>query len=382
MNHRERFFAALDLNEPDYVPVTDLGMDPPIVESILNKDLGLGNTKLGWNVSLSSTGMTSAWQSAINYRKSLVEACIKLGFDGVPALSDYSIVSKKYAPRFIDHARFVDQWGRIMQSSERAKTTYFVGGIINNEEDLDRIELPDASDPDIVEMMDEILKPLRKTDVAIMGQVHSGWHLAFQARGGIDKIAIDFYKNPTFARKLINKYAEAFQKLAHAMIEAGVEVLWVTDDYADNNGPLVHPKLIREYDLPNLRAMVNLGKKHNVPVLKHSDGNLYRIIDDLIDTGIRGLHPIEPGAMDLGDVKERYGHRICLLGSVDMRYVLPFGNEEDVRREVRRCIDEAGKGGGYILTSSNSLHADVKPQNIFVMVDEARKYGKYPLQRT
>jgi uroporphyrinogen decarboxylase len=94
------------------------------------------------------------------------------------------------------------------------------------------------------------------------------------------------------------------------------------------------------------------------------------------------LHPIEPRIMDLKDVKERYGHRICLLGSVDMRYVLPFGNEEDVRKEVRRCIDSAGKGGGYILTSSNSLHSDVKPENIFFMVDEARRYGKYPLHST
>ncbi|MGQ9781394.1 MAG: uroporphyrinogen decarboxylase family protein [Nitrososphaeria archaeon] len=379
MNRHERFFTALELKEPDYVPVTDLGMDPPIVEAILNRELGLGLTKFGWNVSFASD-KTSAWESAISYRRNLFEACMKLGFDGVPALSDYSIVTKKYTPNFIDRARFVDQWGRIMQTSERAKTTYFVGGVIGNEEDIDKIELPDASEPDIIEMMDEILKPIKKEDVVIMGQVHSGWHLAFQARGGIDKISLDFYRNPGFVKRLMNKYAETLHKLAEAMIKVGVEVLWVTDDYADNNGPLINPRLIREYDLPSLQKIVNIGKRYNVPVLKHSDGNLYVIVDDLIDTGIKGLHPIEPGAMDLADMKKRYGHKICLLGSVDMRYVLPFGNEQDVRKEVRRCIDSAGKGGGYILTSSNSLHSDVKPENVFIMVDEARKYGKYPLQ--
>lgn len=381
MNRRERFFTALELKEPDYVPVTDLGMDPPIVEAILKKNLGFGLTKFGGNMSSTAEKMTT-WLSAINYRSHLFEACKKLGFDGVPALSDYSIMTKKYVPKFIDQERFIDQWGRVMQTSERAKTTYFVGGIINNQEDLDAIELPNASDPDIIEMMDEILKPIKKEDIVIMGQVHSGWHLAFQARGGIDKIAIDFYRNPTFAKKILDKYAKTFQKLAEAMIKAGVEVLWVTDDYADNNGPLVHPKFLKEYDIPSLKAIVEMGKKYNVPVLKHSDGNLYKIIEDLIGTGIRGLHPIEPRIMDLKDVKERYGHRICLLGSVDMRYVLPFGNEEDVRKEVRRCIDSAGKGGGYILTSSNSLHSDVKPENILFMVDEARRYGKYPLRST
>jgi uroporphyrinogen decarboxylase len=85
--------------------------------------------------------------------------------------------------------------------------------------------------------------------------------------------------------------------------------------------------------------------------------------------------------MDLKDVKEKYGDKICLAGNVDCRYVLPYGSEEDVRKDVRRCIDAAGKGGGFILASSNSLHANVKIENIYVMVDEARKYGKYPLNR-
>jgi uroporphyrinogen decarboxylase len=143
---------------------------------------------------------------------------------------------------------------------------------------------------------------------------------------------------------------------------------------------MISPKLFREYELQNLQEIVKIGKRHNIPVLKHSDGNLYPILDDIIDTGIDGLHPLEPGAMDIGDVKRRYGERICILGNVDCRIVLPFGKEEDVRKDVRRCIDAAAKGGGYILASSNSLHANVKVDNIFVMVDEARKYGQYPIK--
>jgi len=378
LNHRDRFFTALEHREPDLVPIADLSMDPPIVEAVLNKKLGFGLTKFGKSVSEKGPG--KAWYSAVNYRRALVEACMKLDFDGAPFISDYSLVTKDYEPKFVDKQRFVDQWGRVMQTSERAKTTYFVDGIIKTPEDLERFELPDGFHPDIMEMMEEIIGPFKDKDIVVMGQVHSGWHMAFQARGGIDKISIDFYKNPEFAKKLLEKYARAFQRLTEAMIKAGVEVIWVTDDYADNNGPLVNPKLLRQYEFQNLAKIVEIARKYNVPVMKHSDGNLYIIIEDLIGTGITGLHPIEPGAMDLKDVKERYGHRICLAGSVDCRYILPFGSEEDVRREVRRCIDAAAKGGGYILTSSNSLHSDVKPENIFTMVDEARKYGRYPLK--
>ncbi|MBS7618371.1 uroporphyrinogen decarboxylase family protein [Candidatus Bathyarchaeota archaeon] len=375
MNHRERFYTALELKEPDLVPVTDLGLDQPIVEAVLKKTPGqkVGETMLG----LMGGG---EWESSINFRLAMVEACIRLGFDAAPVFSDYSLAKKSFKPRFIDGKRFIDQWGRIMQTSIEGKTTYFVGGTVNTPEDLENYEPPDGYDPEIMEIMNKIMKPLKGQDIVTMGQCHSGWHMVFQARGGIDKLSVDFYKNPSFARKFFDKMSRACTRIAEAMVEAGVDILFVTDDYADNHGPLISPKIFREYELPCLKRIVDVGRKHGVPVLKHSDGNLYPILDDIVRTGISGLHPIEPGAMDLKDVKERYGDRICLLGNVDCRYVLPYGSEEDVRRDVRRCIDAAGEGGGFILASSNSLHSNVKVENIYVMVDEARRYGKYPIK--
>ncbi len=380
MVHRERFFAALDLKEPDCVPITDLALDPPIVEGILRKEAGFGSTEFGGDI-VSFTGGSESWESSIGYRVAMIEACIKLDFDAVPALSDYSLATKGYKPNFVDDERFVDQWGRIMQTSVEGKTTYLVGGTLNTPEDLDGWEPPDAYDPDIIEMMEKTLKPVKGRDIVVLAQCHSGWHMAFQVRGGIDKIAVDLYRNPSFARRLFDKVAEAEQRFAESMIEAGVDVLFVTDDYADNHGPLISPKLFREYELPNLKKIVEIGKRHDVPVLKHSDGNLHPILDDLVDTGIDGLHPIEPGVMDLGEVKARFGDRICLLGNVDCRYVLPFGSEDDVRKDVRRCIDAAGMGGGFILTSSNSIHSNVKVENVYAMVEEVRNYGRYPLRR-
>jgi uroporphyrinogen decarboxylase len=81
--------------------------------------------------------------------------------------------------------------------------------------------------------------------------------------------------------------------------------------------------------------------------------------------------------MDLADVKRRFGDRIFLRGNVDCVHILPYGSEEDVRRDVRRCIDAAAEGGGFILSDSNSLHSNVKTENIKFMVDEARRYGRY-----
>ena len=373
MNHRERFFKALELEEPDFVPITDLALDPPIVEAILGKKLS--------SMVFTMAGGSASWLSSLNYRLAMIEACKKLDFDAVCSLSDYSLTTRDYKPIYIDEKRYVDHWGRVMQTSIRAKTTYFVGGTVNSPEDLENYEPPDASHPDIIEMIERIMKATRNEGFAVIAQCHSGWHLAFQVRGGIDKIVIDFYRNPSFAKKLLEKISRACQGFAKVMAEAGVDAIFVTDDYADRKGPFMSPKLFGEFELENLKKIVRIGRKYGIPVLKHSDGNLYPILDDIIDSGINCLHPIEPNVMDLADVKKKYGHKICLAGNVDCKYVLPFGSEEDVRRDVRRCIDAAGEGGGFILASSNSLHANVKPENILIMVDEARKYGRYPLKK-
>ncbi|MEM3174414.1 MAG: uroporphyrinogen decarboxylase family protein [Candidatus Bathyarchaeia archaeon] len=371
MNRRERFFRALDLEEPDYVPITDLALDPPIVDAVLGKRFSGGVFTMA--------GGSAGWDESLNYRLALIEACKKLGFDAAPALSDYSLTTKDYSPRYIDGKRYVDHWGRVMQMSREAKTTFFVSGIIESQEDLESYEPPDPFHQDVIEAIEKIMSKARGEDIAIIAQCHSGWHMAFQVRGGIDKILVDFYRNPLFAKKLLDKIARSCQGFAKVMAEAGVDALFVTDDYADSKGPFMSPEIFRKYELPSLKEIVSVGRKYGIPVLKHSDGNIYPILEDIVGSGISCLHPIEPGVMSLRDVKERYGLKICLAGNVDCKYVLPFGDEEDVKRDVRRCVNAAAEGGGFILTSSNSLHANVKVENIYTMVKEARKYGRYPL---
>jgi len=263
-----------------------------------------------------------------------------------------------------------------MDSRSDTKTSWYVGGILETEEDVENYFPPDPEEEGRFEMVERSVEPF-KDRVVIIGQGHSCWHMAFQARGGIDKLLIDMYRRPILAKGFMDKVADACFGMVKLMVEGGVEVLFITDDYADCHSPFMSPKLFREFELPNIRRVVDFAKKRSVPLLKHSDGNLYPILADLVEAGINGLHPIEPGAMDLKDVKQRYGKRMCILGNVDCRFVLPFGSEEDVRRDVRRCIDAAAEGGGYILASSNSIHANCKVENVYTMVDEARKYGKY-----
>jgi len=370
-SHRKRFLTAVDLKEPDTVPITDLSIDPPIVESIT------GIKTHGFSIVGFSAGSTKLGKICKKNIMNMVSACKKLDFDAV-SISDEALYSDDFIPKFIDDTTFIDEWGKVLKTRSDTKTTWWVDGTVKTPEDLQNYEAPDPNAPGRMEILETIVKEVGEEMVIIAGG-HTGFSYTWRIRGGMDKFFIDIYTNPSFARKLMDKIAKACLEWDKAIMDTGIDILALTDDYADNHGPFLPPKLFKEIELPYLRRVVNEAKRRGVPVLKHSDGNLYPILDDMVNAGISGLHPMEPGAMDIGDVKKRYGDKLFLMGNVDCRYVLPYGSEEDVRRDVRRCIDAAAEGGGYILSSSNSIHANCKVENIFTMVDEARKYGKYPL---
>jgi len=144
-------------------------------------------------------------------------------------------------------------------------------------------------------------------------------------------------------------------------------------------GPMVSPKHTARFLTPATQKQVELGHELGVPVFKHTDGNLWQIIQLLVDTGIDGLHPIDPMAgMDLAEVGAKYPD-LCLMGNVNCGATLSWKSVEEVRQEVKECIKKAGYGGGYICMSSNSIHSGVKPENYVAMIKAVREFGKYPL---
>jgi uroporphyrinogen decarboxylase len=81
--------------------------------------------------------------------------------------------------------------------------------------------------------------------------------------------------------------------------------------------------------------------------------------------------------MDIGLVKQQYGDRIAIVGNIDCGYLLSQAPVEAVRRVTRQTIEIAAPGGGYMLSSSNSIHSSVRPENFMAMVETLREYGAY-----
>ena len=111
----------------------------------------------------------------------------------------------------------------------------------------------------------------------------------------------------------------------------------------------------------------------------HSDGNIWDVIEDIIDAGFWGLHPIDPKAMDINEVKKRYGDKIALVGNTDLEFPLGTGKPEDVDQWIRQRIHDLAPGGGYVVSSGNSVPEYVPLENYKAMLLAGHKYGKYPI---
>ena len=110
-------------------------------------------------------------------------------------------------------------------------------------------------------------------------------------------------------------------------------------------------------------------------------GSVIDIIPDAIEIGLDVLQSVQPEARNMNpyELKAKFGDRVALKGNVDCVRTLVFGTTDEVVAETKEALRKGGPGGGYILSSSNSIHSSVKPENYLAMVETVRDFGKYPL---
>jgi uroporphyrinogen-III decarboxylase len=194
---------------------------------------------------------------------------------------------------------------------------------------------------------------------------------------GIETFSIALYEDLAFVEELLDRYCDWAAVVTERVCQLGFDVFISTDDMAFKSAPFFSPTVFRELVLPRFRRV---SEQITLPWVVHSDGNMMPFLEDLVGLGIAGMHPMEKGAMDIRAVKRSHGDRICLLGNVDLN-LLGMGTPEDVDNEVRALIRDVGPGGGYIVTSGNSLAGYLKPENVLALSEAVQRYGSYPVAR-
>ncbi len=359
MTGKQRILAALSVQQPDRVPLYIHGInEAPIIGIGRHLTDGLPEPK-GFHEMTDSEKMT-----LLDTLFLIHEAF------GVDGFTSFEIGHEKP----VDEHRVKDDWGVVYTRNPHGLPVP-TGHPVTSVSDLNGYK-PPAPKPEnllLLEMARERFKGEKALFWLMRGTFVLSWRLA-----GMSHLMIQMIENPEFVHRIAAMTLEFNLQMLELLFEAGLDVLVVEDDIAQTKGPLIAPAHFLEFVNPYNKKIVKRAHDLGLKVVRHSDGNLWKLLDILLETGYDGLNPLEPHAdMHLKAVKDYCGDRICLLGNIDCIDLLPDGTPEQVDDAVKQAIEDAGSGGGLIICSSNSLHPGVDPENCIAMFEATKRYGEY-----
>ena len=195
-----------------------------------------------------------------------------------------------------------------------------------------------------------------------------------------DKImnfVVDLFENPEKLHEEAKVKCRDSIELAKKQADAGAEFICINSDYGFNEGPFISPTMFAEFVTPYLTEIVGAIHDLGLKAILHSDGDLRKILDQLVSTGLDGYQSIDPqGHMDIAEVKKQYGDRLILMGNVKSA-ALQDSEPEVIRESVRYAIQHGKPGGKYIFSTSNCIFAGMPLENYHIMLDEYEKHAWY-----
>ena len=208
----------------------------------------------------------------------------------------------------------------------------------------------------------------------IPGPFRTSWQLM----GGMDKLLLAYIRNPDFVLDLA-RIATDFNKAAVEMAaDRGTDVITLQGDLAFNTSTLMSPDQYRKFLKPFTAEIVEFAHRKGLKAIKHSDGNLWPILEDLIEVGFDGLHPMEVKAgNDPLRMAEQYADRLVFIGGLDAR-ILESGDQGLIRRQVAAYIDGMkARGGRLVFGSDHSLSTNIDYADFRAALDAWQEHCAY-----
>lgn len=325
MNSRERVLTALRREQADRVPFVEGGIDPPMQRALMGRDDFL--------------------PEELNER---------IGLDNL--LADF------LPPVFAE-------------VHEQNGINYVAAPHIRSRADLEQMHFPDPHDPALYAQADALIRR-NQGRYAVAAKMRLGISATLLSMG-LDNFSYALLDDPGLVETVLGRYADWTIDVLGHLAQREIDFIWTFDDVAHKSGPMFSPLVLETVVMPHLRRVAEAIQALQRPWIFHSDGDLTLLLDQLLTLGFDGLHPIEPGPMDIEAVKQAYGQRVCLVGNIDLHYTLTRGTPAEVDAEVKRRIEVIGQGGAYMISSANTITAYCKVENVWAMVRAIQKYGVY-----
>ena len=290
------------------------------------------------------------------------------------------------------HADYINSWGSGAREIRPGEWFPMVCPMASatTVEEIEDYPWPDMDDPSrVAHVAAEAARLAAENRYAIMA---TPWLLfplerAF-AMQGMDTFLMNLALHPEFAEALLWKIQERCKVLMGHFLKAlgdNVDIIKIGDDLGTQESLLMSPDMYRRILKPIHADYIRFIRERTpAKVFFHTDGDVFPLIDDLVEMGIDILNPIQTSAgkmSNLEALKARWGDRLTFCGGVDTHRILPTGTADEVRAEVRRVIEILAPGGGYMVSSVHTVMDDVPAENILAMVDAVEECGTYPIAR-
>ena len=398
MNSRERVFAALDHRQPDRVPI-DLG------GSIVTGINAMGYARLKRRLGLAGPVRVA---SVILLLAEVEEELLnRWGVDVLPVpryfaapgaplsgrwrahpLPDGSpaLFPEGFAPRIrADGAWELVEGGQVASTLSPGSGSFVPARFPLAGATLEELEAwqPPRITAEELEFLHRTARRLFEgTDKALFGWFNGSIFEQSQFLCGWDEFLVRLAADLPFSDRLLAKLTEAAVedlKLYLGAVGGYIQVVGFGDDFGIQGGLQLSPAMFRERVKPHLaRIYAAAHAASPARVFLHSCGSVVELIEDFIEIGVDILNPVQTSAagMEPERLKRDFGRRIVFWGGgADVQRVLPLGTPQEVRADVRRRLEIFSPGGGFVFAPIHNLQADVPPENVAAMYEEAARAG-------
>jgi len=199
---------------------------------------------------------------------------------------------------------------------------------------------------------------------------------------GVEQILVDLLSNPEIARAIFSHIRRFYREYEARVLEAAcgkLDILLMGDDFGSQRGPLVSPQMWEEFLGDGFAEYVGIAKAHDVRVMHHTCGSVRAIVPLMVERGLDVLQSLQPEASDMDPrrLKADFGRKLAFHGGISIQRTLPHGTPEDVRREVEGRIAALASGGGYILCTAHNIQADTPIENVQALLQAYKDLGRY-----
>ena len=347
MTKKERVLKAIQHKEPDRIPKGELYIDPGLSNKLLGKEYPLDYFNL---------------QRDLEVRKLLCIDIINLGEWPSEEIGIDENGNKRFRSIYGEEYIF------------NGKSKHIVKPPFGDIEDANRYAVPD-----IKKCTGKIIEEyVSNTDMFVMAQI-GGPISMINEMLGMEDYLVYCMTNVNEIISIGEKIMEYEIAKAKLFIDKKADAILIADDMAFNSGTLFHPDLMRKVAFPfYTQAIKEIKKYKDVSVFLHSDGNIMKVMDDIVESGFDGLQSLQPSAgMDIAKIKKCYGDVLCLMGNIVLDYIMTFASPAEVEETVKKTIDIAAPGGGFILSTCNILVDIIPPENALCMYRTGHEYGVY-----